>query len=110
MNFEQWREDLKQEQAAGEQERAQSEIIKLECTPWWRDPATIPRREFLYGRHLIRGAISATIGAGARAKTTHCLFEALEMVTGPQSHNRRAAATRPAARSLLECRGGPGRT
>ena len=55
---------------------------KIEVSPWWRDPATIPPREFLYGRHLIRGAISATVGAGGRAKTTHDLFESVEIATG----------------------------
>ena len=54
---------------------------EIEAEPWWRDPVTIPRREFLYGRHLIRKDVSATIGAGGRAKTTYCLFEAIEMVT-----------------------------
>src|SRR5262249_39067536 len=47
---------------------------EIEAEPWWRDPATIPPREFLYGRHLVRKDISATIGAGGRAKTTYCLF------------------------------------
>jgi AAA domain len=56
--------------------------IELECEPWARDPATIPPREFLYGRHFIRKNIGATIGAGGRLKTSHGLFEAIEMVVG----------------------------
>ena len=79
---EQWREDLKRTQTAGEWERTQAQATELECKPWWRDPATIPPREFLYGRHLVRGDISATVGAGGRAKTTNSLFEAVEMATG----------------------------
>jgi hypothetical protein len=55
---------------------------EIEAEPWWRDPATIPRRQFLYGRHLIRRNISATVGAGGRAKTTQILFEAVEMAVG----------------------------
>jgi AAA domain len=56
--------------------------IELECEPWSRDPATIPPREFLYGRHFIRKNIGASIGAGGRFKTSHGLFEAIEMVVG----------------------------
>ena len=56
--------------------------MEIACEPWWRDPATIPPREFLYSRHYIRRNISASIGAGGRLKTSHALFEAIEMVTG----------------------------
>jgi RecA-family ATPase len=52
------------------------------CKPWWRDPATIPPREWLYGRHYIRRNIGASIGAGGRMKTSHGLFEAVEMACG----------------------------
>jgi hypothetical protein len=55
---------------------------RLECEPWNRDPATIPPREFLYNRHYIRKNISASIGAGGRLKTSHGIFEAIEMVVG----------------------------
>jgi hypothetical protein len=65
-----------------EDKHRESGDYKIEISPWWRDPATIPPREFLYGRHPIRGAISATIGAGGRAKTTHDLFESVEIATG----------------------------
>jgi hypothetical protein len=49
---------------------------------WWRDPATIPPREFLYGRHYIRRAIGATIAAGGRGKTTLSVYEAVTMTAG----------------------------
>ena len=49
---------------------------------WWRDPATIPPRQFLYGRHYIRRAIGATIAAGGRGKTTLAVFEAVTMAAG----------------------------
>jgi hypothetical protein len=54
----------------------------IKCESWWRDPATIPPREFLYSRHYIRRNIGASIGAGGRLKTTHALFEATEMACG----------------------------
>jgi AAA domain len=50
--------------------------------PWWRDPATIPPRQFLFGRHYIRRAIGATIAAGGRGKTTLSVYEAVTMAAG----------------------------
>src|SRR6266550_211571 len=55
---------------------------EIQCKPWWRDPASIPRREFLYSRHYVRKNISASIGAGGRLKTSHALFETVEMAVG----------------------------
>jgi hypothetical protein len=48
----------------------------------WRDPAKIPPRQFLFGRHYIRKAIGATIGGGGRAKTTLGLLEFVGMACG----------------------------
>jgi hypothetical protein len=48
----------------------------------WRDPATIPRRQFLYGFELRRKQVSATIAPGAAGKTTLKVGRALCMVTG----------------------------
>jgi hypothetical protein len=56
--------------------------LQLEVKAWWRDPTTIPRRQSLYGRHYSRGDIGATIGAGGRFKTSHSLFEGVEMAAG----------------------------
>jgi hypothetical protein len=56
---------------------------KIEAEPFvWRDPATIPRREWLFGHHYIRKNIGATIGGGGRAKTTLGLTEAISMACG----------------------------
>jgi hypothetical protein len=54
----------------------------IELKPWSRDPATIPPRQFLYGRHLIGKNIAATIGGGGRFKTSQAIFEAVEMTVG----------------------------
>src|SRR5262249_55347890 len=84
------------QRANGDGERAQGERAtnsdagvgtaapgpEIQCEPWWRDPATIPPREFLYSRHYIRKNISASIGAGGRLKTSSALFEAVEMAVG----------------------------
>lgn len=48
----------------------------------WRDPASIPRRQFLYGFELRRKQISATIAPGAAGKTTFKVGRAICMATG----------------------------
>jgi hypothetical protein len=48
----------------------------------WPDPASIPQRKFLFGRHYARKAIGATIAAGGRAKTTLGLLESVGMACG----------------------------
>jgi hypothetical protein len=47
-----------------------------------RDPASIPPRAWLYGRHYIRGYVSATVGQGGLGKSCLALAEALAMATG----------------------------
>jgi hypothetical protein len=48
----------------------------------WSDPAAIPRRDWLYGKHLARRNVSATIAAGARGKTSLKIVEALALASG----------------------------
>lgn len=53
------------------------------ATPFtWRDPATIPRRQFLYGFELRRGQLSGVIAPGAAGKTTLKVGRAICMATG----------------------------
>jgi hypothetical protein len=57
--------------------------IQIIAKPYsWRDPAKIPKRQFLYGRHYIRKTIGATIGAGGRGKTTLGPLEFVGMACG----------------------------
>jgi hypothetical protein len=59
------------------------EAPKIEACPYrWIDPASIPPRQFLFGRHYVRKTIGATIAAGGRAKTTLGLLEAASMASG----------------------------
>ncbi len=59
------------------------EAPPIRATPYrWRDPATIPPREWLYGRHLIRRFLSTTVAPGAVGKSSLVLVEAIAMVTG----------------------------
>lgn len=56
---------------------------ELKATPYvWREPASIPRREFLYGTHLIRRFASAKFAAGGVGKSILALTEAIAMATG----------------------------
>jgi AAA domain/Bifunctional DNA primase/polymerase, N-terminal len=48
----------------------------------WEDPSEIPLRDWLYGKHLIRRHVSATIASGAVGKTSLKIVEALALVTG----------------------------
>lgn len=57
--------------------------ISMRATPFtWRDPATIPRRQFLYGYELRRGQVSAVVAPGAAGKTTFKVGRAICMATG----------------------------
>ncbi len=54
----------------------------IAATPFrWVDPRTIPRRQFLYGRHLIRRFVSGKIAPGGYGKSSLTVAEALAMVT-----------------------------
>lgn len=48
----------------------------------WRDPATIPPRPWLYGRHLIRKQVSVTVAPGGVGKSSLTICEALAMASG----------------------------
>jgi AAA domain len=51
------------------------------CAPYvWRDPATLPQRGWLYGKHYIRQYVSGSIGEGGVGKSTLGLTEAVAMV------------------------------
>ena len=48
----------------------------------WRDPASIPTRQWLYGRRLIRKFVSATVAPAGVGKSTLGLGEDVAMATG----------------------------
>ena len=48
----------------------------------WREPATIPPRRFLYGRHFARGFVSVTAAPGGLGKSSLELAEAIAIGTG----------------------------
>jgi AAA domain len=54
----------------------------IRATPYvWRDPKDIPKREFLYGTHLIRKFGSAKFAAGGVGKSALALTEAIAIAS-----------------------------
>lgn len=53
------------------------------ATPYqWREPESIPQREWIYGRHIQRGHVRGLVAQGGAGKTILSVGEALSMVTG----------------------------
>jgi hypothetical protein len=48
----------------------------------WREPATIPPRRWLYGRHYARQFLTCTIASSGMGKTSLAISEALAMASG----------------------------
>ncbi|MGO8738794.1 AAA family ATPase [Rhodoblastus sp.] len=48
----------------------------------WIEPATIPPRQWLYGRHYIRGFVSMTVAPGGVGKSSLSIVEFLAMASG----------------------------
>jgi hypothetical protein len=62
---------------------ASAPLQPILATPYlWTEPENIPRREFLYGRRLIRKYATATIAPGGVGKTALEIGEVLSMVSG----------------------------
>lgn len=60
-----------------------SDAMRFEAAPFtWRDPAKIPRRQFLYGFELRRKQLSAVVAPGAAGKTTLKIGRAICMAAG----------------------------
>jgi len=57
-----------------------SPLIKAKAYEW-REPGQIARRAWLYGRHYVRGFVSATIGRPGLGKTSLAVTEILDMAT-----------------------------
>ncbi len=55
----------------------------IRATPFaWQDPATIPKRRWVYGRHYIRQFVGVTVAPGGMGKSSLSIVEALAMCTG----------------------------
>jgi hypothetical protein len=55
----------------------------IRATPFrWIDPASIPPRRWIYGKHYIRQFLTETVAPGAYGKSTLAITEALAIATG----------------------------
>ncbi|MGY4504209.1 hypothetical protein ACVWYH_008166 [Bradyrhizobium sp. GM24.11] len=64
-------------------ERVTGEAPVLKATPYlWRSPETIPKRDWLYGRLLVRKFLTTTVAPGAVGKSSLVTAEALAQASG----------------------------
>jgi hypothetical protein len=57
----------------------------IHATPYvWANPASIPQRQWLYGKLLLRKFVSATVSPGGVGKSSLVTAEALAMVSGKE--------------------------
>ena len=74
-------------QAAGEPPAGEGTGAKKTAAPFVLrpfvpfDPATLPPREWLYGRHYQRRTVGGTVAPGGVGKTTLCMVEGIAMAT-----------------------------
>lgn len=55
----------------------------ITATPYqWSDPSRTPRRQWLYGRHLLRRFLSSTVAPGGTGKSSLALVDAVAMAAG----------------------------
>jgi hypothetical protein len=58
-------------------------IPVIEASPFvWRSEASIPKRRWLYGKHLVRGFVSLDVAAGGVGKSSLKIGEAVAMASG----------------------------
>ncbi|EAP78245.1 AAA family ATPase [Roseovarius nubinhibens] len=51
-------------------------------TPFiWKDPSSLPRRPWIYGRHLLRNQVAVTVAPGGVGKSSLTIVEGLAMVS-----------------------------
>lgn len=65
------------------QDTGQAPAATIKATPWaFMDPASIAPRDWIYGHHLIRKYVSATIAPGSTGKSALIATDVLAMVSG----------------------------
>lgn len=66
---------------------ASTRIVK--ATPFvWRPTAELPKRRWLYGKHLLREFVSLDVAAGAVGKTSLKVGEVISMTTGRDIYDK----------------------
>jgi RecA-family ATPase len=66
--------------AKGEQKARPPRVVLRPFQPF--NPATLPPRRYLYGKHYQRCTVSGTIGSGGTGKTTLDIVDGIAMATG----------------------------
>ncbi|RUU46623.1 recombinase RecA [Mesorhizobium sp. M6A.T.Ce.TU.002.03.1.1] len=62
--------------------------LAVSASPFvWVEPSLLPHRQWLYGRHLVRKYVSATIAPGGVGKSTLGMVDAVAMASGRQLLN-----------------------
>lgn len=78
-----WGKVEPQSQANDGKEKTAEAVPAILAAPYsWRDPGAIPRRQWLYGRHLIRGFVSVTVAPGGVGKSSLTIADAISMICG----------------------------
>jgi hypothetical protein len=78
--LQEWVDNVRERQHADEMAAA---ATSLKAEPFvLRDPRKIPERQWIYGRHLLRQFVSATIGHGGVGKSNLEIVEMLAIATG----------------------------
>jgi AAA domain-containing protein len=94
--------DRAPDDAADLEQETNSAVFTFDLAPYaFPNPALIPPREWLFGRHYIRGAVSATIGAPGRLKSTTVLTEIVGMAVGRDLMTGEALASGPLRAAYL---------
>lgn len=74
---------IKEAHEAQHRKSTTATVQTIRAVPYnWPKPHSVPRREWLYGRHHLRSTVSATIAPGGMGKSSLGVVEALAMVTG----------------------------
>ena len=57
------------------------EVVRMPTPFVWQDPSTLPRRPWVYGRHLIRKQVAVTVAPGGVGKSSLTIVEGLAMAS-----------------------------
>lgn len=57
------------------------EVVRMPTPFVWQDPSTLPRRPWIYGRHLLRKQVAVTVAPGGVGKSSLTIVEGLAMAS-----------------------------
>jgi len=74
---------LKHVEAEAAVKAALEQASKIKATPYdWRDPTKIPRRQWVFGRWLLKGTVAVVVAPGGMGKSTFISGMALSLASG----------------------------